>query len=462
MKFSIKDKYSNKEIFAAEANSFREVVELAIKQGKSLSHANLSFSDLSLTDLSNADLGCALLVGTNLMGANLENTNLDGAELKNVLLSGANFKKGNYMKNIVALSALAIGLNACSGTIDKTATTSASSASLAVTGTLVSSDSKTPIANAKVYVKGSSDSVTTDANGNFSVAVTSGSAISADTIGDSTITLIAGDSEYAVATDITLASNANTDAGQIEAAQAASISISVTTQGAQDQSGTSVSIQDSQLSTTTDASGNATLTGVPAGTWTVEIAATGHATEDVEVTVVAGEAHTMDTITIASDTSSDGGSITAPRFDEDEVALEIMGVDPNDPHGETHGGFSDRFYVGDTDQSMWVKIYYAGYQGGEGSDHGGIIPDADLITYYRYCWDCTDVTTETWHTVTRIAFPATACMGAATNPTDYMPISVPSTTGDHTILVQVKNVDGSSNVHSQTMTGMAGKYTSCN
>ena len=98
MKLQIKT-YSGTVCFDAEAESFRELVAGAVKQGADLSRANLSGADLSGANLSRADLSRAYLSGAYLYGADLYGANLSGANLYGASLSRANLsgaKIGNY------------------------------------------------------------------------------------------------------------------------------------------------------------------------------------------------------------------------------------------------------------------------------------------------------------------------------------------------------------------------------
>ncbi|WP_261524479.1 pentapeptide repeat-containing protein [Burkholderia multivorans] len=105
MKIEILNRWTLKVIFECEADSMKAAVELACKQGVSLSGAalrganlsganlsgaNLRGADLSYTNLRGAYLHDANLRGANLSGANLSYTNLRGAYLHDANLSGAN------------------------------------------------------------------------------------------------------------------------------------------------------------------------------------------------------------------------------------------------------------------------------------------------------------------------------------------------------------------------------------
>ena len=110
MGFEIKSKWNEKVIFKAEAKTFKEVIESAVKSGAdlfganlfgadlfgaNLSGANLSGANLSGADLFGANLSGADLFGANLSGANLSGANLSGADLSGANLSGADLSRAN-------------------------------------------------------------------------------------------------------------------------------------------------------------------------------------------------------------------------------------------------------------------------------------------------------------------------------------------------------------------------------
>ena len=75
------------------AESLREAVIAAVREGAYLSDANLSGANLS-----DANLSGAYLRGANLRGANLSDANLRGANLRDANLSGANLS-GAYLSD---------------------------------------------------------------------------------------------------------------------------------------------------------------------------------------------------------------------------------------------------------------------------------------------------------------------------------------------------------------------------
>jgi uncharacterized protein DUF5758/pentapeptide repeat protein len=80
MKHEIKYRFdSTKILFAAEAESFKALVEAAVKSGANLTGANLHGANLTGADLTGANL-----TGANLHGADLHGANLTGANLKDV------------------------------------------------------------------------------------------------------------------------------------------------------------------------------------------------------------------------------------------------------------------------------------------------------------------------------------------------------------------------------------------
>ncbi|MBR8025200.1 pentapeptide repeat-containing protein [Burkholderia cenocepacia] len=95
MKIEILNRWTLKVIFECEADSIKAAVELACKQGVSLSGANLSDANLRGSDLSDANLSGANLRGSDLSGANLSDANLSGANLRGSDLSGANLSGAN-------------------------------------------------------------------------------------------------------------------------------------------------------------------------------------------------------------------------------------------------------------------------------------------------------------------------------------------------------------------------------
>ena len=70
------------------AESLREAVIAAVREGAYLSDANLSDANLSGANLSDANLRGANLSGANLRGANLRGTNLSGAKVSGLTLIG--------------------------------------------------------------------------------------------------------------------------------------------------------------------------------------------------------------------------------------------------------------------------------------------------------------------------------------------------------------------------------------
>jgi len=79
----IKSRWSDKVLFAAEADSVKELMEKAIE-----ARANLCGADLYRADLSGANLSGADLSRANLYGADLSGANLYGADQKKTILVG--------------------------------------------------------------------------------------------------------------------------------------------------------------------------------------------------------------------------------------------------------------------------------------------------------------------------------------------------------------------------------------
>ena len=71
-------------------NTFKDTLEVAVKNNANLSNANLSNADLSNADLRYANLSNANLYNANLYNANLYNANLSNADLSNADLRYAN------------------------------------------------------------------------------------------------------------------------------------------------------------------------------------------------------------------------------------------------------------------------------------------------------------------------------------------------------------------------------------
>jgi uncharacterized protein YjbI with pentapeptide repeats len=108
VKYEIKNRWDGKIIYQDEAESFRALVEAAVKYranlyganlyGANLSGADLSGANLSGADLSGANLSRANLSGANLYGANLSRANLYGANLYGANLSGADLSGANLSR----------------------------------------------------------------------------------------------------------------------------------------------------------------------------------------------------------------------------------------------------------------------------------------------------------------------------------------------------------------------------
>ena len=88
MRFEIKSRFSGAVLFAAETESMRLAVELAVKAG-----ADLAGADLADAKLAGAHLAGAYLAGAHLAGAHLADANLAGADLADAKLARANLAR---------------------------------------------------------------------------------------------------------------------------------------------------------------------------------------------------------------------------------------------------------------------------------------------------------------------------------------------------------------------------------
>jgi uncharacterized protein YjbI with pentapeptide repeats len=108
----ILNRYTNSVIFECEANTMKETVEMAVKQGVSLSDADLNDANLRYASLNDANLSGAYirdanlryanlsgadLRGANLTRANLIDADLGGADLRGADLRGANLTRANLI-----------------------------------------------------------------------------------------------------------------------------------------------------------------------------------------------------------------------------------------------------------------------------------------------------------------------------------------------------------------------------
>lgn len=94
---TIKNNYGEV-IYQCQADSIKDAVEKAVKEGISLRNIDLSGKALSGANLRGADLSGANLRGTNLRGANLICADLRGADLRDANLSGANLSCVNLRR----------------------------------------------------------------------------------------------------------------------------------------------------------------------------------------------------------------------------------------------------------------------------------------------------------------------------------------------------------------------------
>ena len=94
-KFEIKNRWDGTIIYQDEAESFKALVQSAVKSRADLSGANLFWANLSGANLSGANLSGANLYGANLSGADLSGANLFWADLSGANLSRANLSGAN-------------------------------------------------------------------------------------------------------------------------------------------------------------------------------------------------------------------------------------------------------------------------------------------------------------------------------------------------------------------------------
>ena len=106
MKTFVIKNIEGKNLYVAEANSFKEAVEEAVEQAIALTEANLAGADLTGADLEGADLSEAYLYGANLYGANLRGTNLKRANLAGADLAGADLRVANLEEANLAKACL--------------------------------------------------------------------------------------------------------------------------------------------------------------------------------------------------------------------------------------------------------------------------------------------------------------------------------------------------------------------
>ena len=91
----IKNVVTGQVLFSAEVESWKELVEQAVKVGANLKGANLKGANLKGANLKGANLSGANLFGANLEGANLKGANLKGANLYCANLYCANLSGAN-------------------------------------------------------------------------------------------------------------------------------------------------------------------------------------------------------------------------------------------------------------------------------------------------------------------------------------------------------------------------------
>ena len=94
-KIQIRNRYTGEVIFECEAETLKEVVEKAVKEGIDLRNADLRKANLSEANLSKADLWDADLSGTNLRDTDLSYANLWNADLRKADLRDADLNRAD-------------------------------------------------------------------------------------------------------------------------------------------------------------------------------------------------------------------------------------------------------------------------------------------------------------------------------------------------------------------------------
>ena len=95
--YQIANKFSHSLIFHSyKVKSFKECVELAVKEKVDLLGANCSEVDLSGANLEGAKLGCATFRGSNLEGVNFKGADLEVANFDEAKMDGADFTNAKF------------------------------------------------------------------------------------------------------------------------------------------------------------------------------------------------------------------------------------------------------------------------------------------------------------------------------------------------------------------------------
>ena len=104
MNISIK-KINGEVIFSGDFDSIKDCVLAALREGKNLSYADLSYADLSYADLRSANLSYADLSSANLRYADLRSADLSYANLSYANLSSANLRyaKSDFLAEVLRL-----------------------------------------------------------------------------------------------------------------------------------------------------------------------------------------------------------------------------------------------------------------------------------------------------------------------------------------------------------------------
>ena len=82
MIFEIKHKISGKVLFSAKGESFRSVVETAIKARVSLRDTDMRNADMQCADMRNADMRDADMRGADMRGANMRGADMQCADMR--------------------------------------------------------------------------------------------------------------------------------------------------------------------------------------------------------------------------------------------------------------------------------------------------------------------------------------------------------------------------------------------
>lgn len=102
----IPNRFTGGTVYEAEAETMRDLVVAAVKDGVSLEGASLGAADLQGVDLRGASLQDVALQWSNLQGASLQGANLRKADLQGAALQGASLRDANLRKADLQLANL--------------------------------------------------------------------------------------------------------------------------------------------------------------------------------------------------------------------------------------------------------------------------------------------------------------------------------------------------------------------